>query len=273
MQFGFMAASFLLPMPLKDAWAEFALETVNDVGWLGTAAGLAGYGAFTGRLLSRYRVLLAGQRSDDVRYAARWLSRAAGAMLVLLPVWAVYAIWNAVSPLDYLTLMGLHVGIAVFALYLAIEGWRHAALRFPPIDTLVPAPVPARTARDWRAQGRAWAAIVRSGNWAADPELTLAMLARQLGTNMGHLSRALNEGLGIGFSAFVNGLRCETVAAAIDFGGDGDLLDLALDAGFSSKASFNRAFQASYGTTPSAYRRTARERTSQIMNIDAETRF
>lgn len=273
MQFGFMAASFLLPMPLKDAWAGFALETVNDVGWLGTAAGLAGYGAFTGRLLSRYRVLLAGQRSDDVRYAARWLSRAAGAMLVLLPVWAVYAVWNAVSPLDYLTLMGLHVGIAVFALYLAIEGWRHAALRFPPIDTLVPAPVPAQTARDWRAQGLAWAAIVRSGNWAADPELTLAMLARQLGTNTGHLSRALNDGLGIGFSAFVNGLRCETVAAAIDFGGDGDLLDLALDAGFSSKASFNRAFQASYGTTPSAYRRTARERTSQIMNIDAETRF
>ncbi|MBC7989890.1 MAG: AraC family transcriptional regulator, partial [Luteimonas sp.] len=44
MQFGFMAASFLLPIPLKDAWAEFALGTVNDVAWLGTAAGLAGYG-------------------------------------------------------------------------------------------------------------------------------------------------------------------------------------------------------------------------------------
>ena len=260
-------------MPLKDAWAEFALGTVNDVAWLGTAAGLAGYGGLTGRLLSRYRVLLAAQRSDDVRYAARWLSRAAGAMLVLLPVWAVYAVWNAVSPLGYLTLMGLHVGIAVFALYLAIEGWRHAALRFPPIDTLVPAPAPAGTTRDWRAQGLAWAATVRSGNWAADPELSLATLARQLGTNTGHLSRALNEGLGLGFSTFVNGLRCETVAAAIDPGGNGDLLDLALDAGFSSKASFNRAFQARYGTTPSTYRRAAREHASQIMNIDAGTRM
>ena len=123
------------------------------------------------------------------------------------------------------------------------------------------------------AQGLAWAATVRSANWAADPELSLATLARQLGTNTGHLSRALNEGLGLGFSAFINGLRCETVAAAIDSGGDGDLLDLALDAGFSSKASFNRAFQARYGTTPSTYRRTARERTSQITNIDAEMRF
>lgn len=152
MQFGYMAASFMLPMPLKDAWSAFALGTVNDVAWLGTAAGLAGYGALTGRLLSRYRILLAAQRSDDVRYAARWLSRAAAAMLVLLPVWAIYAVWNAVSPLGYLTLMGLHVGIAVFALYLAIEGWRHAALRFPPIDTLVAVPAPAATARDWRAR-------------------------------------------------------------------------------------------------------------------------
>lgn len=271
-QFGFMAASFLLPMPLKDAWADLVLETVNDVAWLGTAAGLAGYGVLAGRLLGRYRFLLAGQRSDDGRYAALWLTRAIGAMLALLPIWAVYAIWNAVSPLGYLALMGLHVGIAVFALFLAIEGWRHAALRFPPIDTLVPAPAPAGTTRDWRGQGVAWAAIVRAENWVADPELSLTTLARRLGTNTGHLSRALNEGLGIGFSAFVNGLRCETVAEAIDLGGNGDLLELALDAGFSSKASFNRAFQARYDTTPSAYRRAAREHASQIINIEAETR-
>ena len=74
-------------MPLKDAWAEFALGTINDVVWLATAAGLASYGAFTGRLLSRYRVLLAAQRSVDARCAARWLSRAAGAMLLLPRKW------------------------------------------------------------------------------------------------------------------------------------------------------------------------------------------
>lgn len=271
-QFGFMAVSFLLPMSLKDAWAGIVLGPVNSIAWLGTAAGLAAYGALTLRLLGRYRVLLAGQRSDDGRYTARWLSRAVAAMLVLLPVWSIYAIWDAVSPLGYLALMGLHVAIAVFALYLAVEGWRHAGLRFPPIDTLFPAPAPAATARDWEVQGAAWATTVRAENWAVDPELTLATLARRLGTNTGHLSRALNEGLGLGFSAFVNGLRCETVAAAIDSGRDDDLLELALDAGFSSKASFNRAFQVTHGTTPSAYRRAARERASQIMNIAAETR-
>ena len=41
----------------------------------------------------------------------------------------------------------------------------------------------------------------------------------------------------------------------IDAGRDDDLLDLALEAGFSSKASFNRAFRSAMGVTPSDYRR------------------
>ena len=77
----------------------------------------------------------------------------------------------------------------------------------------------------------------------------------------------------IGFSAFINGLRCEAVAAAIDAGSQKDLLDLALDAGFSSKASFNRAFQAVYQVTPSAYRHAAQGGTSQILNISGEARI
>jgi AraC-like DNA-binding protein len=261
----FMTAGFLLPMPAKQAWADRVLDGATDVAWLGTAAGLAGYGLLGLRLLTRYRTLLAAQRSDDQRYAARWLSRAVGATLALLPVFAIYAVWNALAPLGYVALMGLHLAIAAFALYLAVEGWRHAALRFPPIDALEPVPAPAAPARDWRAQGEAWAATVRAQGWAADADLSLPVLARRLGTNTAHLSRALNDGLGIGFSAFVNGLRCEAVAAAIDAGARADLLTMALDAGFSSKASFNRAFQARYGMTPSAYRRT-----SQIMNNGAE---
>ncbi|HEY6964870.1 MAG TPA: helix-turn-helix domain-containing protein, partial [Erythrobacter sp.] len=62
------------------------------------------------------------------------------------------------------------------------------------------------------------------------------------------------EGLGVNFSTFVNRLRCEDVAGALAEGRGDDLLDLALEAGFSSKASFNRAFRAEYGCTPSEYR-------------------
>ncbi len=88
-----------------------------------------------------------------------------------------------------------------------------------------------------------------------DPDLSLATLARRLGTNTHHLSRALNEGLGLNFSSFIGRLRSETVATALRADDRRDLLDLALEAGFSSKASFNRSFFATFATTPSAYRR------------------
>lgn len=250
-QFGLLFASFLLPPNLKDRWFELASGPMNRTAAVGTIAGLIGYGIAGLRLLRRYRVTLADQRSDDQRFAARWLSRAIGASFVLLPVWAGFELWDWASPLGYRGLMGLHVAIAAFALYLAVEGWRHAALPYP-----VPAapPATAMTERDWTRQGQAWAAKVRGEHWYLDPELSLADLARRLGTNANYVSRAINEGLGMNFSTFVNGLRCEAVAARLRAGDTTDLLLLALDAGFSAKASFNRAFLAAYGMSPSAYR-------------------
>lgn len=78
----------------------------------------------------------------------------------------------------------------------------------------------------------------------ADPELSVPRLARILGTNSAYVLRAFNEGLGQNFSAFVNRLPCEDVAPRLRNGASGDLLDLALECGFSPKASFNLAVQA-----------------------------
>ena len=84
----------------------------------------------------------------------------------------------------------------------------------------------------------------------------LADLARRLGTNTAYLSRALNEGLGLNFNAFVNRMRAEEVGRRISAEPDTpDLLQLALDAGFSSKATFNRAFRTTFGMAPSEFRR------------------
>lgn len=119
------------------------------------------------------------------------------------------------------------------------------------------APEPARAtpARDWQETGADWAARIETQGWALDPDIDLAGLARLLGTNTAYLSRALNEGLGVNFATFVNGLRSRAVMQAIAAGDRRDVLTLALDAGFSSKASFNRAFAATAGMTPSAWRK------------------
>jgi AraC-like DNA-binding protein len=89
----------------------------------------------------------------------------------------------------------------------------------------------------------------------ADEDLTLARLARLIGTNSAYLSRAINRGEGTNFASFIARLRAEAVAARLGQGDNADLLTIALEEGFGSKASFNRAFIAALGEAPSHYRR------------------
>ncbi len=254
-QFLFYAMSFLLPFDLKMRWAEISAPAVGWVTGVGIIVGLFYYGLASFRLLGEYRLALSAARSDGHRYAARWLGRAIGALAALMLIWTTYLVWDWLLPLGYRGLMGLYIAIGAFALYLGIEAWRHAALPFPPLASLRATADTLPPPRDWKALGTAWADQVAQQGWAADPELSLATLARKLGTNTGHLSRAINEGLGVNFSAFINDLRARRVAELIAEGRRDDLLDLALEAGFSSKASFNRAFVASYQVPPSSWRK------------------
>ena len=114
------------------------------------------------------------------------------------------------------------------------------------------------TGRDWATQGREWLTRTEAAGWWRDPELSLDRLARHLGTNTAYLSRALNEGLGLSFNEAINRLRVDEVGRRLaSDAADGDLLDIAFAAGFSSKTSFNRSFKARTGKTPSQFRATA----------------
>ena len=254
-QFVYQAISFCLPLGLKTRWDTVSTPVVAPVVTTVLVAGLLAYGVASLRLLRRYRAALADQRSDDDRFAARWLSRAVAALLVLLAAWVVYEGYDRmVAPLDYFSAVGLYLVIAVVGSFLAVEGWRHADRRFPPIAPAV-AGLDPKPPRDWAATMAEWHDRIAAGGWAADPELSLAGLARLLATNTTTLSRAINLGAGVNFSTYIARLRAEAVAADLREGSDADLLTLALDAGFGSKASFNRAFQARFGESPSAYRR------------------
>lgn len=251
-QFAYLAGCFvLLPLPVKDAWLGLQAPVYNALTGLGVMIGLAAYGRASLALIIRYRAELPQQVADEHRYALGWLGQAMAALFILLAVWTLFGVWDFIAPLGYTGLMGLYIAIAAIALFLGVQGLRHADRRFPMVAVPQLGPAPER---DWAALGQEWAATTRAERWHTDPELSLALLARRLGTNTGYLSRALNEGLGVNFSTFVNRLRCESVAEALQAGREDDLLDLALEAGFSSKASFNRAFRVEFGCTPSEYR-------------------
>lgn len=260
--FVYSAICFSLPLAAKHSWA---IE-VHDI-WIeplisaATLIGLSAYCLAAFALLRRYRAALDGERSDAPRYAARWLSRAIAAMLIALIAWGGYqAAELALGRFDYFQMFGLYLVLGAVGLYLAIEGWRHAGLAFPPLLAVADRPAeepaaPVASGRDWAASGAKWAAETEAGGWWRDDGLSLSTLAAHLGTNTSYLSRALNEGLSQNFASFVNALRADAVAAALRAGDTGDLLTLALDNGFASKASFNRAFRARFGLSPSDFRK------------------
>lgn len=251
----FLTGSFLLPFAMKMRWADLVSPAVTWVTSIGIVVGLGYYCYASFRLLQTYRAALAAARSDGHRYAALWLGNAIAALAMLLLIWTSFLVWDLLSPLGYSGLMWLYIAIGAFALYLGIEAWRHSALPFPPLHTLLATADTLPPPRDWAELGKIWADRVKTEDWASDPDLSLATLARKLGTNSGHLSRAINEGLGVNFATFINDLRARHVAEMIAEGRREDLLDLALEAGFSSKASFNRAFAASFGMAPSQWRK------------------
>ena len=90
-----------------------------------------------------------------------------------------------------------------------------------------------------------------------DETLSIAGLAARLGVPEYRLRRLINQRLGHrNFSAFLNGYRLDEAMAALADPAQAEvpILTIGLDAGFNSVGSFNRAFKARTGISPSAFR-------------------
>ncbi|QIK77980.1 AraC family transcriptional regulator [Sphingomonas piscis] len=255
----FELASFILPLSDKLEWAEVVGRAFRTAENLLLIVLFALVLRRVRRLVADYRKTLTEQRSDEARFGLTWLLQLTSAMTILWSVWALYALTDTVIPLSFDGLMPLYLAIAGASVWLAIQAWRYGNVPWPRLQAVTSdKDAPPRPTRDWQAEGGRWATVLRESEAYREPALTLRGAARIVGTNEAYLSRAFNEGLGLSFSAVIQGLRSDAVAAAIERGGGEDLLTLAHDAGFASKASFNRAFAARFGVPPSTYRRRLR---------------
>jgi AraC-like DNA-binding protein len=94
---------------------------------------------------------------------------------------------------------------------------------------------------------RSWLEEVEASGVWRDPQLTLARLADRTHTSPSWISRAVNEA--------ITRMRVRYVEDRLRDPSDArDPLVIALESGFSSKASFYRCFKQFTGTTPFAYR-------------------
>ncbi len=99
-----------------------------------------------------------------------------------------------------------------------------------------------------------------SAGYYRTPGLTIAMLAEHLETPEHRLRALINQRLGHrNFSAFLNRYRISEAREKLADRGAVDLpvLTIAMDLGYNSLPTFNRAFKTETGTTPSEFRREA----------------
>lgn len=266
-QFLAYATVFPLSLATKDWWNGFAHAPIIDPAFdVAALLSIAGYSAAAYHRYRTYRVWLGENRTDGVDFEPSWIRNFLAALALIAMIWTGFLIANWADPTrDYFDQFPLYIGFSALVLYLGIGGWRHSDTPFPQVtarrDSDVPpapagpvAPV-AAAARDWAAQGRAWLVSIEAEQLWRDPALTLAGLARILGTNTTYLSRGLGAAAGTNFNATINRYRVAEMQRLLAIPGEQrDLLTLAIEVGFNSKASFNRAFQDFAGTSPSAWR-------------------
>lgn len=96
---------------------------------------------------------------------------------------------------------------------------------------------------------------VESDELYLDGNLSLSQLAKLTGVNKHHLSEVLNKHAGKNFYEFINEYRIEFVRRRLAADTERTILDIAFEAGFSSKSTFNAVFKQFTGETPSQYRK------------------
>ena len=89
-----------------------------------------------------------------------------------------------------------------------------------------------------------------------NPDLSLNLLSKHVAISEREISNAINQHLNKNFYTFINEFRVEEVITKIKDSNNVHIkiLNLAFDAGFNSKPTFNRVFKEYTGNSPSFYR-------------------
>ncbi len=169
------------------------------------------------------------------------------AMIYILVILIDYFFFNFASNLFY----GhpVFIGMAIITYWLAIEGFsrrKDAALK----------PIPQLSDKEQKQLKEIAVSIQKimmEESLYKDPELTLSTLSRKLNQKPYLVTKSLNNILKKKFTDYINELRIEEVKRVLQDPKNNKytLLSIAYDAGFNSKASFNRAVKKITGKPPS----------------------
>jgi AraC-like DNA-binding protein len=280
---GFLYLTFCLAMVITDKVIlkdYYFLENGQDPdfdSWYQLAGMLSMlvYFLLSLRYYNMYRSLMLQVTSYADRITFQWVKRFLLAFLLMLVVRLSFLVASIFVDFDYWSNWWQFFLFALILYYVAVSGYsnntalkiffRPALLPHHPVILLNPStsdevpllleqemPVPAVQDEALLEFSRQILETVRTKKLYEDPELSLAQLAAKLGSNAGIVSKTINQGFELNFNDFINRFRVEAVQEAILAGKyrEQTILGLAFDAGFNSKATFNRAFKKFTGKNP-----------------------
>lgn len=245
--------------------------------WLGWLESIAIWGSYiyyfyqSLRLYKEYRVWAETQFSDTDTISFVWLRN----FIYLIIAGEVFKFgWSiadrALGDLPFEQDWWWHLLTVVIICYVGIMGYSQPQphklifvqpLSLPPVsitynDTQTPTmslvPTPNNDNSDWRPKIEQ---VFKEQQLYLDPELSLSDLATKLKTNTSVLSAAINQNFGKNFNDFVNEYRVEAVKRQLKDPAKAhlSLLGVALECGFNSKSTFNRAFKKFTGKSPKEF--------------------
>jgi AraC-like DNA-binding protein len=229
------------------AWGRF----IDDYN---VYADIPRWGAVTFYLWLSARYLAgAGGGNDAYRH---WLRQFIRLFLVFQAIWFIYLVPYVIPSLtdkvlDAVDWYPVYIPLVVLIYCLGLKGYLMAPDAIPAGKKAV-APPPAGLVAETLPLLRK---AMEQDRLYLEPDLNLALLSRHTGLPQKTISLVLNQHLQKSFNEFVNGYRVAAFKQKIDQAEQDNMtiLALALDAGFNSQATFQRAFRSNTGMSPREY--------------------
>lgn len=205
--------------------------------------------------------------ADDVAF--KWIQHFAIAFSLILLLRVLFFVLNPEWG-KFGSKYWYYLCFSALLLYISIAGYTNTikaiiTLNATPLTDLEPVPMPTNDPVETKNESEQ---AVVSNEWKdkitqlfeaeeiyKNPNLTLTELATQLASNRNIISKAINQEFNMNFNDFVNEKRAEAVIEKLKNGEhvNSTLLGIAMDCGFNSKTTFNRAFKKHTGITPNQF--------------------
>ena len=242
-----------------DAWYQWA-------GWFSMViylfASIRSYNTYTRKLFDTLSF------AEELRY--KWVQEFLFAFLGILLLRALFFILNPEwgefgSKFWYYLSFGIlfnYIGFRGYLHTVQIDAGTRALLESPVTDTLekqrqpVAAVLPAGIEpKDLPELTTRIASYMQEGTAFQNPQLTLSDVASELRISLKAVSSIVNTHFEMNFNDWVNSYRVASVLEKFEQGlhQKQTILSIALESGFNSKSTFNRAFKKHTGTTPQRY--------------------